>query len=165
MALRGWCSGRRASCAALCVIKIVKRTARQKLLVIVALSLFANPSQSDETKNPSTEDYALLALLDNLAVSHFLSLGETGEIRKLTDTNIHRHIAALRKLGGSITDPKWKESKIRALNAIGILWKENPPEPLADADQEWNELVEANKILVKWAMKECENHAEYECRH
>ena len=130
-------------------------------------SLFVVPvsgSDSENSANAELEDYALRGVLDNLGVTHLLNERDIEKLKTLTYINLHTHIASLREYEGNISNPKWRESKIRALNAIGVMWAKHPPNKTSVDNPEWNKLVEENNALIEWAMKECKSHPEYGCR-
>ena len=129
--------------------------------------LFGSPvlaGEDEKSTNAELEDYALRGVLDNLGVIHFLYEGNIEELKKLAYVNLHSHIASLRKYEGNISDKKWHGSKIRALNAIGVMWDKHPPNKISYNVPEWWKIVEKNDAIIKWAMKECRNHPEYKCR-
>lgn len=119
------------------------------------LCSLASAGQVESELNAALEDYALKGVLENVVVTHYLITGDTEVLKDVTFVNLHSHILSLRQFKGHIADKKWQESKIRALNAIGVLWKKSPPVAIQDDDPEWRKIVKENNALIEWAMNQC----------
>ena len=145
------------------------------IMTLIALSISCTASSAAET-TPSAqeaEDRALSAVLEHLGYLHFLARGDLRQLRGLVDTNLNGHLTRLRETRGAISNDDFRAAEIRTLNAVAVLWDEQPPfasaewrpnETNASWWPTWQASHQKNLELLRWAKEQCAMRPELKCR-
>lgn len=145
------------------------------IMTLIALSISCTASSAADTA-PSAqevEDQALSAVLEHLSYLHFLAKDDLRQLRGLVDVNLNGHLTRLRETRGANTSDDFRAAEIRTLNAVALLWEEQPPftseewlpnKTNASWWPSWQASHQKNLELLRWAKEQCAKRPELKCR-